>query len=379
MNRFPVLFAALALAGCTANPAPPVTVTPAPVPPAQMAAERPIPYPVVPTRDFQQAIAAGTRTTTGEPGPNYWRNLADYQISIRLSPEQKRVDGSETVRYQNHSPDTLKVLVMNLTLNIHAPGAVRLEPQEVTGGVELSKVAVAGQTLQEAQRRPSGPGYVVDGTKLIIFPAAPVLPGASVDLALDWSFTVPERGAGGRMGTNGGDLFFLAYFYPQMAVYDDVNGWATDQFLSPGEFYADFGHYRVTIQAPDGWLVDGTGVLQNPEATLAPAVFNRLQVAERSDTVVHVVTPADFGHITRTSADGALRWTFEADSVHDVAYSVTSSSNWDVTRTSVGDRDGDGQEDYTRIGAIWRPRFEQWSNGAAYTQSSIHFLSRYTG
>ncbi|HET8656054.1 MAG TPA: M1 family metallopeptidase [Longimicrobiaceae bacterium] len=373
--RHLVLLVALASGGC-ATAAPPPASRPVPAAAAPSAPERPIPYPVVPTAGFRAAVAAGTRTTSGAPGPRYWTNRADYDISVRLDPQAKRVEGTETVRYQNRSPDTLGVLVLDLTQNIHAPGAVRLEPQEVTGGIELSRVAVGGTTLSEG--RSSGPHYLVDDTKLAIVPPRPVLPGQSVNLSLDWSFVVAHQGAGGRMGYDR-DLFFLGYFYPQMAVYDDVRGWNTDQFLSPGEFYDDFGHYRVTLRVPEGWLVEGTGVLQNPASDLAAPVLARLRAAEQSDTVVHVVTPADFGHVTPGAGSGELSWTFVADSVHDVAYSVTKSSNWDVTRAPVGDRDGDGQTDYARIGAIWRPQYEHWSQGALYAQRSIAFLSRYTG
>ncbi|MGH7566481.1 MAG: M1 family aminopeptidase, partial [Gemmatimonadota bacterium] len=146
------------------------------------------------------------------------------------------------------------------------------------------------------------------------------------------------------------------------------------------EFYADFGRYEVTIDAPANWLVEGTGTLTNPAQTLTEEVRARLVAAAVGDSVSHVLTSADFdGRITLPGRGGRLEWHFVADSVHDVAYSVTRHTNWDVTRTPVGDRDGDGAVDYARIGAIWRDSAPRWRQAARYAAHSIARHSEFTG
>lgn len=366
---FPALTAAVLLAGCAAP-----STGPAPMP---VRLERPIPYPATPPADYQRAVAGGTRTATGAPGPRYWQNRADYAIRARVIPDRKRLEGSETITYTNHSPNPLNNLHVDLTLNHHAPGVVRNEPAEVTGGVEVTRVAFGGQALTMGGG--GGPRYVVNGTRMIVFPPAPVPPGATVQIAIDFAYTVPQAGAGGRMGWSEDDLFFFAYWYPAMAVYDDVVGWHPDPFRGTGEFYADFGSFDVTVEAPAQWLVFGTGTLQNPEETLAPAVLARYRQGIASDEVVNVVTPADFGRTTAAGRDGMVTWRFRADSVRDHAFSVTRESNWDATRTSVGDRDGDGRADHTAIHAFWRPEARRWASAARYQAHAITFLSGYTG
>ena len=44
-----------------------------------------------------------------------------------------------------------------------------------------------------------------------------------------------------------------------MAVYDDVNGWQTDQYYGNAEFYMGYGDYDVALTVPAGWLVTSTG------------------------------------------------------------------------------------------------------------------------
>jgi hypothetical protein len=364
------LLAAFVVGGCSRT-APPPAPAPAPSP----ASERVLPGPVPVPPQFERAIARGTRTSTGEPGPRYWRNSARYVLRSRLDPAAKRLDGSAEIVYRNHSPDTLRQVVLELAQNLHQPGAVRNEPNEVTGGMEIRNVRAQGQPLSELTR--PGAGYRIDGTRMYLTPPTALLPGDSIRLAMDFGFRIAAEGASGRMGYNDADLFFLAYWYPQVSVYDDVYGWFADPFLGTGEFYHEFASYDVSVEAPAGWIVAGTGTLQNPTEVLTPEVLARLKLAVASDTVVRVVSAADTRRATRTGTGGMLRWHFRADSVSDVAFSATSASNWDATRASVGERNG--APAYTEIHAFWRPAEAKWKDAARYEKHAIEFLSRYTG
>ncbi len=377
------LAAALVLAGCTstrppeaapadAAPASPATADSAEAasapdaPQRRMFFERPAPP------AFARAVAQGTRTLEGRPGPDYWQNEASYDLTTTVFPEEKRLEGQARITYQNNAPDTLGVLIVELAQNLHAPGAVRHEAVEVTGGVDLRHVAVGGQPLEADQQ--ARPTYQVDGTRLIIAPAAPVLPGEAVELAIDYAFTIPQAGAGARMGYDGDDLLFLAYWYPIMAVYDDVVGWMADRFVGTAEFYADYGDYDVTVQAPAGWVVQSTGALQNPSEVYAPAVAGRRRRAHRSDEPVMILTPDQTG--TRTDAD-SLTWRFQAEQVRDVAFAMTRNGYWEGARAPVGDVDGDGQADSTAINTFWHPEAPLWSEVTHYQQHAITALSEH--
>jgi hypothetical protein len=372
-----LLFLCVACAGnpqARPAPGPPIIEREKPAAPA-----RPLPQPIAYSADFQHAIDNGTRTTTGAPGPRYWVQSARYRLNARLLPESKRLEGNAVITYRNNSPDTLTNLHIDLTQNYHKGNAVRSEPAETTSGVELKRVTVGGRELRNSENE-SGPRYEVAGTRMIILPYAPLLPGGTVDIAIDYAFTIPQAGAGERMGWDSGNLFFLAYWYPQMAVYDDVIGWHPDMFTGTTEFYADFASYDVTIDAPAGWMVMSTGQLTNAEEVLAPVVLQRLRQAEASDQVVHVITTQEFGAAaTKPGQNGRLRWRFVADSVRDVAFSATRESLWDAARTSVGDRDGDGRIDYTRVDAFYRTNAPRWRESARYSQHAIRFHSRNLG
>ncbi len=379
-----LLIALLLLAGC-ATPATTARLDDRPArtpgarveanPPAE--AQRAAPDAIEVPPSYAKAVATGTRSPDGRPGPAYRQQATRYTLTARLSPDDHRLDGTARIVYTNHSPDVLPVLHLELAQNLHAPGAPRIDPSEVTGGMTLHRVAADGRTLATDVSEP--PGYLIDGTRLLVGPAAPLAPGASITLEIDWSFTLPQAGAGGRTGYSRDDLLFLAYWYPQMAVYDDVYGWFTDPFLGRAEFYAGFADYDVTVDLPQGWIVAATGTLANPDAVLAPAVADRMRQAHRSDTPMQVVGPDDFGSATATSADGRLRWRFTASSVRDFAFSATRASIWDAARTPIGDRDGDGQPDFTAINTFYRQSAPRWKQVTRYQQHSISHHARYTG
>lgn len=342
--------------------------------------DRPVVNDIPIPQNFQRAIAQGTRTRTGQPGAGYWQQEATYDLAARVRPEEKMLDGSGTMTYTNNSPDTLRTVRMELAQNLHAEGAQRLEEVEVTGGMELQEVAYGGEVLSTTNSIRQ-PGYNVNGTQLIIVPPAPLLPGETAEVEIDWSLPIPQQGISGRMGYSRDNLLYIAYWYPIFSVYDDVEGWFTEPFLGSAEFYAGYADYTVSVTAPAAWTVMSTGRLQNAEEVLAPGVLRRMRQAHRSDEPVRVIGEEHFGTAATADAgaDSLLTWEFEADDVRDVAFSATTESIWDAARTPVGDRDGDGETDYVNINAFWRQSAPLWSEMVEYEQHSITYHSEYTG
>lgn len=364
---------ALLVTGCaTSNPSAPTPTSSPSSAPAEP--QRQTFFELPPLPGFEPALEAGTRTPEGRPGANYWQNTVDYDLAATVDPAARQLRGQAQIRFTNNSPDTLGGLVLELAQNLHAEGVPRNEAVEVTGGVDLHRVVVDGRELQTD--RSSRPLYQVDGTRLVLAPAGPVLPGATVDVAVDYAFTIPQAGAGERMGYDGDDLFFLAYWYPFVAVYDDVAGWNVDNFVGTAEFYSDYGDYDVTVRAPSGWVVQSTGSLQNPDEVLTPTVRDRRERAYASDEPVMILTPDETG--TPTEAD-TLTWRFQAEQVRDVAFAMMRGGYWEAARTPVGDHDGDGQTDHAAINTFWRPEAPLWSEVTRYQQHAITALSDHLG
>jgi peptidase M1-like protein len=340
------------------------------------------PYPVTETRGFVVAVERGTRTRTGSPGPRYWQQWARYRLAAELDPTSARVTGRGSVRYFNRSPDTLPDIWVHLHQNLFAQTAPRNQAVPATKGMELTRVAAQGSGLADASGArpwPTGGGYEIDATRLHIRLPRPLLPHDSVDLEFQWAFTVPPDGAP-REGTDG-EIFMIAYWYPQIAVYDDVNGWQRDPYLGTSEFYMGYGDYDVELTVPEGWLIGGTGTLTNATEVLSGETRARLDRARRSTEVVHVVADGDrgAGRATTRGQNRKLTWRFRAANVRDFAFGTSGQYLWDATIATAGDEDRDGRPDTASIHTLYRPSRRQWAwdQSAKYARHSIEYLSRF--
>jgi Peptidase family M1 domain len=280
-------------------------------------------------RAVRRAFAKGTRSPDGRPGPRYWENHARYAIALTVAPPSRRITGSEAIVYRNESPDTLPSLVIQTFLDVHRPGAPRnvASPAEYLGaGVTIDSFAVDGR---RALWPDSSGSYTWRPVKL----ASPLLPGDSVRLAFGWHYDL--AGGRAREGAIDSTTYYLAYFYPRVAVYDDYNGWDTMDFTRQQEFYSDFNDYDVTILAPANFVVWGTGTLADPARVLQPVVLARYRASFASDTTIHVATPRDLSAHAVTAEGSLNAWHFTARDVPDVAFGLSDHYDWDAASVPV--------------------------------------------
>src|ERR1700754_4305537 len=85
------------------------------------------------------------RTGSGAPGPKYWQQKADYNISVELNDDNQSISGTETITYTNNSPDVLKYLWLQLDQNLFAKDSNT--PRTATSSVKdsVTTKAIAGQ------------------------------------------------------------------------------------------------------------------------------------------------------------------------------------------------------------------------------------------
>jgi hypothetical protein len=120
-------------------------------------------------------------------------------------------------------------------------------------------------------------------------------------------------------------------------MYDDLRGWDTELYVGPSEFYNEFGKYDVRIDVPAGWLVSGTGLLQNPQQVLTDKARTQLAKVTQSDDITTIVGPDEVGpgQATATSANGRLTWHYVADNVNDFAWATAKKYVWQATRATI--------------------------------------------
>ena len=291
------------------------------------------------------------RNAGGKPGPKYWQQRVDYQIKASLDTTIHTVTGSERVTYHNNSPDRLDYLWFQLDQNIDdstvsraikdAPALPKqlseqarrfLVPEPFDGGHKITRVQVV-TTRGKLVRKVDAP-YVINGTEMKVSLPTSLESGQQAVLEIDWHFIVPEtsrNGRGVREKVKDGWLYEVAQWFPRASVYDDVNGWQTDQFYGQGEFYLNFGSYDVELTVPHDHIVQATGVLQNPLQVLTTTERQRLAKAMTSETPVFIINKDEvMTPETRPSGSAPITWRFHADSVRDFAWVSSKTLVWDA-------------------------------------------------
>ena len=321
-------------------------------------------------RDVQRAYQKGTRAANGAPGAKYWQNRSDYRIRVALEPTTRTVRGEETVTYTNNSPDTLRQLVVRLYPDLFKKGNARDEavnPADVTDGVNISQLSVNGANVD---LKASRPGVQREGTNLIVRLASALLPKTNLSLNVNWEYTLPKE-THIREGTYGENTFFVAYWYPQIAVYDDVHGWDLLQYTGTQEFYNDFSNFEVELKVPSGFLVWATGEWQNPGDVLTADYLNRYQTATKSDRVVNIVTEEDLKRGGITTNQPQNTWKFRATNVPDFAFATSNRYLWDAGSAVVDPASGRR----TTVGAAYNPASKDFYEVARYGRESVAYFS----
>lgn len=320
---------------------------------------------------FYEAVQKGTRSMDGKAGPNYFQNRADYLIEASVDPETRQLRGSESIRYVNNSPDTLAEIVIRLYQDMYKPDPGfqrddKLDESELTEGVNISRMVWNGRALSI---KGSEKAFRRAGTNLFLTLPDPMLPGQKMELEIDWQFQIPN-GHTVRMGTYGENAFFVAYWYPQIAVYDDVFGWDAFNYTGLQEFYNEFGNFDVRLTVPDDFLVWATGELRNPEAVLHDEPLARYRKAMTTDSVIKIVTKANYktGAVARKSANGKNTWHFQADNVPDFAFASCDYYYWDATSVEI-----DGRR--VLVDACYKPQAKDFKEVAGFAAEIIEGLS----
>jgi peptidase M1-like protein len=309
------------------------------------------------------------RLADGEPGPRYWQNRADYDIRATLDTATQTVTGELTLHYTNNSPVALDHIWMQVeqdaftdsSLNAYVfPQQSRFGARGFAGGDRIDRFdELVGDRGAKSTRRVKLATRTWD-TMLHVDLAEPLQPGKSATFDVAWHFRVPEHGAD-RMGREG-SLYEIAQWYPRVAVFDDVRGWNTDPYEGQGEFYLEYGDFTYQVTLPAGYIVGGTGVLQNPRDVLTQTQITRLAQAAKSATPVHIVTQEELqNHTARPRTTGNLTWKFTAKNVRDVAWAASPDYMWDASSWK-----GIMAYSYYRPSAI-----DPWSDAADQARMSI--------
>ena len=329
------------------------------------------------------------RTASGAPGERYWQQEASHSIKVTLDESAHRIDASQTIRYTNNSPDTLRYLWLQLDQNRHRDssaarltatgsddqlsyGTLRREQRfrDIEHGFDIERVADGrGQAL----------AYTIVDTMMRIDLPAPLASGQGTTLSIDWSFNIVEQEVvGGRGGydhfpENDTYIYFLAQWFPRLVAYTDYAGWQHKQFLGSGEFTLEFGDYEVEITVPADHIVSATGELRNESTVLTPEQQRRLDDARSADEPMFIVTPEEALENEKDGTSDTKTWIFHADNVRDFAWASSRKFIWDAM---IHRQDGGEHDEVLAMSFYPHEAEPMWSRYS--THSVVHTMEVYS-
>ncbi|HNA01576.1 MAG TPA: M1 family metallopeptidase [Ferruginibacter sp.] len=322
-----------------------------------------------------------SRAATGEPNVGYWQNKADYVINASLNDETNQISGSVTITYRNNSPHALPFLWLQLDQNLFnkdSRGQARMPlgtrsrygdaKSDFSGGYKISSVRLLNENTDA--------NYIITDTRMQIrLPKAMKAGGDVARIRIDFSFTLPEYGADrcGILKTKNGNIFAVAQWYPRMCVFDEVQGWNTDPYLGPSEFYLEYGDFDVTITTPASHIVVCSGELLNEAEVLTPAQLSRMTQAKKSDKTVMIRTAGEVTDPASRPKAKTLSWHYKISNARDVAWASSKSFIWDAAKMNLPS----GKTSLAMsVYPVESDGAKGWGRATEYTKGSIENYSK---
>ena len=321
------------------------------------------------------------RTASGAPGPAYYQQQSDYVMELQLNDKTQQLFGDQVVTYTNNSPEALTYLWVQMDQNVRArdgqsfdrlnngsnyygtqrsvaPGFVNefLLNEKFDGGFKIDVLKTAsGDDLP----------YTIHQTMMRIDLPTPLASGTAISFRLKWHYNIPNRQFwDARSGyeyfqKDDNYAYFIAQFFPRMAVYNDVEGWQNQQFWGNGEFALPFGDYDVKITVPNDHIVEATGTLKNRKEVYSSKMLKRFREAKKSyDEPVFIVTQEEAEANEKSVPTGTKTWHFTAENVRDFAFTSSRKFIVDMMNVDVNGNDVMAVSVYPKEG---NPLWEQWS------------------
>ena len=335
---------------------------------------------------FYSKNGTNTRSASGQPGPEYWQNRADYQLSAKLNVANNEITGTDILTYTNNSPDKMSFVWMLLDQNLFksdSRGTAVIpvngsrngaQGQIFDGGDKIKSVKIIS-TIKGKSTEITAKYLITDTRMQVFLPQELKSKGGVVKIKIEYSFISPNEGSD-RMGvleTKNGKIFTIAQWYPRMCVYDDIKGWNTNPYLGASEFFLEYGDFDVNITVPSNQIVVCSGELVNSAEVLSADQQKSFVKASQSDKTVIIRSAEEVLATANLEAKSNKTWHFKVKNARDVSWASSAAFILDAARINLPS----GKKSMA-ISAypIESEGNDAWSRSTEYTKASIENYSK---
>ena len=326
------------------------------------------------------------RAASGEPGPKYWQNRADYQLNVALNEAANEIAGTEILSYTNNSPLKMNFIWMQLDQNLfredsRGSAIVPLNGsrnggmgQKFDAGYKIKSVKLLSGAKNDVA---TAIQYMIEDTRMQLFlPKDLPANGGNVKIQIEYSFISPDYGSDrmGILNTKNGKIFTVAQWYPRVAVFDDIVGWNTIPYTGPGEFYLEYGDFDINITTPNNMIVVSSGELLNPSDVYTPEQVKRWAAASSSEKTVIIRSAEEVTEASsRPTQKANLKWHFKIKNARDASWAASSAFIIDAARINLpSGKKGLSISAYP----VESKGDSAWGRSTEYVKSTIEYYSK---
>lgn len=192
-----------------------------------------------------------------------WQQRVSYEIKADLDTEEHSLRAIEYLTYYNNSPCSLDTVYIHLYANAYKDGHTIyaqerrrlgdsdfLKAEQARGNIRIEHITEGEDSLR----------YVIDGSIMAVDLGQSLSPGDSITLTIESLLKIPELSS--RLGYHA-HHYEMVHWYPKVCVFDEC-GWHRDDYHALGEFYGEYGDYRVELTVPGDYVVAATGERTDP-------------------------------------------------------------------------------------------------------------------
>ena len=150
-------------------------------------------------------------------------------------------------------------------------------------------------------------------------------PNKHLRLHIKWQYEIPDERQS-RSGAFDITSMFAGYWYPEMAVRDDISGWDTKAFDAATEFYHDLSDYKIALNLPEAFTVWASVPPDNPEEVYSEKVQDRLEQARKSSSGIKILTQEDF----KPGTGEMKTWKYTVIDFPDFAFAFSDHFLWEA-------------------------------------------------
>jgi hypothetical protein len=298
----------------------------------------------------------------------YWQQEVNYSMQVTLNDRQHSLNGKTTIEYINHSPDTISFIWFHIWPNAYRNDQTALAKQlknekankknsknKEAGWIDSLNFTIDGNTVT-SEAHPEH----IDIIKVNL--PKPLMPEQRTIIKTPFYVQLPSYYS--RSG-HVGQQYMICQWYPKPAVYDK-KGWHAIPYLDQGEFYSEFGSFKVDITVPSEYVIGATGTLQNKEEYEKYKSIGSVNYVNREKGPVQSYTTEKRGQLKTIS--------YTAENVHDFAW--FADKDFVIQYDTLQLPSGKIMETFT----FYQPNGnKEWRNSISFVEDAITHYSNWIG